>query len=59
MALEKPIAVSRATTQKKSDDYGKMRVDSSVMRGMSEFPALMVEVIRGLMRKHHPLSGRA
>ena len=59
MVRERPIAVSRATIQKRSGDCGIALVDSSAMRGMSESPALMVEVNRGLMRKHHRLSDHA
>ena len=59
MARERLIAVSRAMTQKRNADCGITRVGSSVMRGMLECPALMVEVIRGLARKHHRPSGHA
>lgn len=59
MALERLIAVWRATIQKRSDDCGIIPVGSSAMQGMLESPALMVEVILGPTRKRHPLSGHA
>lgn len=59
MAPERLIAVSRAMTQKRSDDYGIIQVGSSAMRGMLEFLALMVEVIQGPTTKRHRLSGHA
>ena len=59
MALERLIAVSKATTQMRSGDCGRTRVGSSVMRGMLEFPALMVEVMQVLARTYHRLSGHA
>lgn len=51
--------VSRETIQKRIGDCGLMLVGSSAMRGMSEFPALMVEVNQGLMTKYRQLSGHA
>ena len=59
MALERLIAVSMATTQRRSGGCGITLVGSSAMRVMLEFLALMVEVIRGLMRKRHRPSGYA
>ena len=59
MARERPIAVSRETIQKTSGDCGIALVGSSAMRGMSESRALMAEVSRGPMRKHHQSSDRA
>lgn len=51
--------VSREMIQKKIGDCGLMLVGSSAMREMSEFPALMVEVNRGLMMKHRQSSDHA
>ena len=58
MAPEKPSAVSRATTQRRSGGCEILLVGSSALK-MSEFPALMVEVNRGLRKKHHHPSGLA
>lgn len=56
MALERLIAVSRATTQKRSGDCEITLAGSSAVQGMSEFLASMVEVTRVLTRKRHRLS---
>ena len=58
-ALEMLIAVSKAMIQKMNDDCEIAQVGSSAMQGMLESQALMVEVIRGPMRKRHQLSGHA
>lgn len=56
MALERLIAVSTATTQKRSGDCEIIPVGSLAVREMLEFLALMVEVTRVLTRKRHRLS---
>ena len=52
MALERLIAVSRATTQKRSGDCEIIPVGSLAAQEMLEFLALMVEVTRVLTRRH-------
>lgn len=56
MALERLIAVSRATTQKRSGDCEITPVGSLAVQEMLEFLALMVEVTRVLTRKRRRLS---
>lgn len=56
MALERLIAVSTATTQKRSGDYEITPVGSWAVQEMLGFLALMVGVTLVLTRKRHQLS---
>ena len=59
MALERLIAVLRATTQTRSGDFEIIPVGSSAVQEMLGFLALIVGVSLVLMRKRHRLSGVA
>ena len=56
MALERLIAVSRVTTQRRSGDYEIIPVGSLAVQEMLEFLALTVVVTRVLTKKRHRLS---